>query len=83
MMPSIGGFLTYLKGLRPKKRIGYVFGSYGWGGQAVGQIEQILKDLGWDLPVTSTNINFRPTTKDIDNMKKTAIQLAKYIRNHD
>jgi len=83
MMPSIGGFLTYLKGLRPKNRIGFVFGSYGWGGQAVGQIEQILKDLSWDIPVTALNINFRPKKEDIDTVRKTASQLAKYLHQQN
>ena len=29
MLPSMGEFLTYLKGLRPRNRLGFVFGSYG------------------------------------------------------
>jgi flavorubredoxin len=83
MMPSIGGFLTYLKGLRPKNRIGFVFGSYGWGGQAVGQIEAILRDLSWELPIQSMNINFRPTKKDLDHARKQATQLAKHLKKID
>ena len=43
MMPTMGGFLTYLVGLRPRNRTGFVFGSYGWGGQAVGEIKKILR----------------------------------------
>ena len=35
MLPTVSGFLTYLKGLSPKNRIGLAFGSYGWGGQGV------------------------------------------------
>jgi len=42
MMPKMGEFLTYLKGLRPKNRIAFVFGSYGWGGQAVSDIEKMI-----------------------------------------
>jgi flavorubredoxin len=45
MLPTMGGFLTYLKGLKPRNRIGFVFGSYGWGGQAVGEIEKILRNI--------------------------------------
>ncbi len=45
MLPTVGAFLTYLKGLRPKKRIGFAFGSYGWGGQAIKEIETVMKNL--------------------------------------
>ncbi len=80
MLPSIGGFLIYLKGLRPKKRIGFVFGSYGWGGQAVGEIEKILKDLSWDMPIKSVNLNFVPDKKELNDVKKIGNDLGKYLK---
>ena len=80
MMPSVAGFLTYLKGLRPKKRIGFIFGSYGWGGQAVGEIEKIIKDLGWDMPIESVNLNYIPDEKELDDIKKTGNKLGKYLK---
>ena len=39
LLPTVGAFITYLEGLRPKNRIGLAFGSYGWGGQSVTKIE--------------------------------------------
>lgn len=79
MLPTMGGFLTYLKGLRPKNRIGFVFGSYGWGGQAVGEIEKILKDLSWDMPVESINLNYVPDEKELIEVKKTGNKIGKYL----
>ncbi|MBD3306131.1 MBL fold metallo-hydrolase [candidate division KSB3 bacterium] len=49
MLPTVGAFLTYFKGLAPKGRIGLAFGSYGWSGQSVGQIEDVLNACGFDL----------------------------------
>ncbi|ABZ83162.1 rubredoxin-oxygen oxidoreductase, putative [Heliomicrobium modesticaldum Ice1] len=49
MLPSVAAFLTYLKGLAPKQRVGLAFGSYGWGGQGVAQIEEALKAAGFDM----------------------------------
>ena len=80
MLPSFGGFLTYLKGLRPKNRIGFVFGSYGWGGQAVGEIEKILLDFSWDMPVESINLNFIPDEKELMDVKKIGSKLGKYLK---
>ena len=77
MLPSMGGFLTYLKGLRPKKRTGFVFGSYGWGGQAVGEIEKILNELHWELPEKSVRINYIPSEDDLNDAKKIGKKLVK------
>ena len=80
MLPTMGGFLTYIKGLRPKNRIGFVFGSYGWGGQAVGEIVKIVKDLSWDTPVDSVNLNYVPDEKELVDVKKTGEKLGKYLK---
>ena len=40
MLPRMADMLTYMKGLKPVNRIGAVFGSYGWSGEAVGQVTQ-------------------------------------------
>lgn len=80
MLPTMGGFLTYLKGLRPKDKIGFVFGSFGWGGQAVGEIEQVLKDLQWEIPEKSININYVPTKQDLSKTKQIGEKLAKHIK---
>ena len=81
MLPSMGEFLTYLKGLRPRNRTGFVFGSYGWGGQAVGQIETIIKELKWKIPEQSVNINYIPNNEDLTNLKKIGNKLGKSIKN--
>lgn len=47
MFPSIAAFMCYLKGLKPKNKIGAAFGSYGWGGGATKAItsEMVLMDI--------------------------------------
>ncbi|MEG2571192.1 MAG: FprA family A-type flavoprotein [Clostridia bacterium] len=44
VMPSVAAFLTYMKGLAPKNRVGLAFGSYGWSGESIPQIEAVLRD---------------------------------------
>lgn len=70
MLPSVGEFLTYLKGLRPAEKTGLVFGSYGWGGQAAGEIEEVLKKLKWELPLDKININYIPDAEKLEEVKK-------------
>ena len=80
MLPTMGGFLTYLRGLRPAQRVGFAFGSFGWGGQAVGEIEKIINGLNWDQPIESTNIKYVPDNNDLKKMKEIGVKLAKYIK---
>ena len=80
MLPKMGEFLTYLKGLRPKNRIGFVFGSFGWSGQAVGEIEKILAEMKWDLPEKSININFVPDKKELDQLRSIGMKLGMLVK---
>jgi flavorubredoxin len=45
MLPSVADVLTYIKGLKPKNKIGAAFGSYGWSGEAVKLITEALEDM--------------------------------------
>ncbi len=49
MLPSVAAFLVYMKGLKPKNRIGKAFGSYGWTGESIGKVEAILTDAGFEI----------------------------------
>lgn len=45
MLPIMADVMTYMKGLKPKNLIGAAFGSFGWSGEAVKQIEEILAEM--------------------------------------
>jgi len=79
MLPSMGAFLTYLKGLKPSGRIGVAFGSYGWGGQAVGEIEKVMQDLNWELPVEKVSVKYVPDDEELMLIKKTGNKLGKIV----
>lgn len=66
ILPTISAFLTYMKGLAPKNRIGVAFGSYGWGGQSIKQIEDILQEAGFSVPVKELKLQYVPTEDDLD-----------------
>ncbi|MBU8922828.1 MAG: FprA family A-type flavoprotein [Bacteroidales bacterium] len=79
MLPTVGAFLTYLKGLRPRDRVGMAFGSFGWGGQAVGQVEDVMKDLKWELPGEKIRINYIPDVDELVSVQDTAYEIGKKI----
>lgn len=73
MLPTVAGFLTYLKGLSPQNRIGLAFGSYGWGGQAVGHVEDILKECGFQM-MRSIKAQYIPDDAQLQEISNTLKQ---------
>ncbi|MDA8124777.1 MAG: flavodoxin domain-containing protein [Deltaproteobacteria bacterium] len=45
MLPVMADVMTYLRGLKPRNLLGAAFGSYGWSGEAVKQLEEILTEM--------------------------------------
>ena len=64
MLPTVASFLTYLKGLAPKNRFGLAFGSYGWGGQSIGLVENELKSCKFDL-LNKIKVNYIPRKQEL------------------
>ncbi len=68
MMPSVASFLTYLKGLSPKSRKAFAFGSYGWGSMSVKQIEGYLEDSGFEVK-GSFDSKYIPSRERLEEIK--------------
>ena len=49
IFPTVADVLSYLRGLKPRGLIGAAFGSYGWGGEAIGQLETALTEMKVEL----------------------------------
>ena len=49
MFPTVADILYYLKGLKPRNLIGGAFGSYGWSGEGISQVMELLAATGVDL----------------------------------
>jgi len=49
LFPTLPELLTYYKGLRPQNMLGAVFGSYGWSGESVRLLKELLE--GMKIPV--------------------------------
>lgn len=80
IFPKVSAFLTYLKGLRPRRRIGFAFGSYGWGGKVVSEIEEILRGIGWEIPYEGAKIRYVPDESDLDRLKETGRNIGDTVK---
>ncbi|MCC6013998.1 MAG: FprA family A-type flavoprotein [Candidatus Verstraetearchaeota archaeon] len=73
-------YATYLlKALRPPIKFAIILSSYGWGGGAIRQIQEILNGFKIDI-VGTLEINGPPTEENIQQIIKIAKDLAKKIK---
>lgn len=79
MLPTVSAFLTYVKGLRPKKRIGLAFGSYGWGGQGAREVAAAIKEMGWEIPLDFINIQYLPGEQELQTVREVGRKLGEMI----
>ncbi|MFA5319981.1 MAG: flavodoxin domain-containing protein [Candidatus Omnitrophota bacterium] len=66
MLPNLAGFIHLLKGLRPQNRLAAVFGSFGWAGGAVKEIEKILSESGLALTCEGISAQYSPDPRDLE-----------------
>ncbi len=60
IFPTVADVMTYLRGLKPRNKIGAVFGSYGWSGEAVKQLGNMLAEMKIELVGEPINAKYVP-----------------------
>jgi len=80
MLPNLAGFLALLKGFKAKGRIAGVFGSYGWAGGAVKEIEELLKAAGIEVAVNSCSAKYVPDEKETADCLRFAADFAAKVK---
>ncbi len=63
LFPTVADMLTYMKGLKPKNKIGAAFGSYGWSGESVKLINKELEAMKFDIIDPGIKIQYVPDKK--------------------
>lgn len=76
LMPQMAAVLTYLKGLRPKGKAGFSFGSYGWAKGGARDVQGYLEAMKCDLLREPIQVQFVPTQEDLDACREAGEQLA-------
>jgi len=80
MLPTLGGFLTYIKGLKPRGRIGFAFGSYGWSGEAANEIAKVMEEMKWEVPEEPLRIQYIPDEEELGNVREIGKKLASHLK---
>ena len=80
LFPTVADALTYLKGLKPRNLIGAAFGSYGWSGEAVGQVEDVLRGMKVDLIGESIKVKYVPDDEALARCYSQGMLVAEKLR---
>lgn len=80
IFPTLADVLTYLKGLRPKNKLGAAFGSYGWGGEAPKAVHEILSDMDLEMVEEPLRIQFVPDQEALDACRDFGRRIGQIIK---
>jgi flavorubredoxin len=80
LFPSLADVLTYLFGLRPQNKIGAVFGSYGWSGEATKQLVEYLEKM--KIPIIGeVKCQFVPDDEKLRECFELGVKVARELKN--
>jgi flavorubredoxin len=79
MFPTMGDFLTYMRGLRPKGKIFGLFGSHGWGGGAIKEMRRHLEMEKFEIWEKELSVQFIPNSEELSGAIQFGREFAKKI----
>jgi flavorubredoxin len=79
MYPTVGAFLTYIKGLRPKDRVAGAYGSCGWAGGAVKQVDSELRALGLEV-LEPVEVRYMPSREELEACAELGRDVARRVK---
>jgi flavorubredoxin len=80
MLPAISGFMEFVRGLASKNRIAAAFGSFGWAGGAVKEIEELINRSGMVLAQPGIGIKYVPDEAEFKRCYEFGKEFAAKIR---
>ena len=70
LLPGLMPVLEDLRGLKFRNKIGAAFGSYGWSGECVKQIEEHFQKCGIPLAAPGVRAMWQPTEEDLQSCRE-------------
>ncbi|MGF3521568.1 MAG: FprA family A-type flavoprotein [Candidatus Bathyarchaeia archaeon] len=80
VFPTLGSFLTYVTGLKPKDKLWCFFGSFGWGGGAVRGMTEIAKKAGFQVYEPGIEVKYIPDREDLKKCSELGSKIANQIK---
>jgi flavorubredoxin len=76
LFPTVSDLLTYMKGLKPKNKIGAAFGSYGWSGEAVKLVTKELEEMNFNVIDPGVRLQYVPDDKGLGACRELGKKIA-------
>jgi len=76
ILPQIADVMTYLKGLKPANLIGAAFGSYGWSGESVRDLEGLLKEMKVEITADAVSVKNVPDSGVLEKCQELGKKIA-------
>jgi len=76
ILPQMADVMTYLKGLKPANLIGAAFGSYGWSGESVRDLEGLLKEMKVEIAADAVSVKNVPDSGGLEKCQELGKKIA-------
>lgn len=80
LLPRMADVLTYMRGLKPTGRVAAAFGSYGWSGEAVKQINAYLEEMKFQVVDPGLRVLYRPDHDQLGACRELGKKVAQGIK---
>jgi len=79
LFPTVADVLTYLRGLKRQNLVGAAFGSYGWSGEAVSHVTEVLTAMKVELISDGVKVKYVPGADALAQCAALGRQLAEAV----
>jgi flavorubredoxin len=80
LLPTIMPILEDLKGLKFKNKVGAAFGTYGWSGEGVKLIEEILEKAKIKILQEGIKFKWQPTKEELGKCEEFGRSFAQKMK---
>ncbi len=82
IFPTVSDVLTYMKGLKPQNKLAAAFGSYGWSGESVAQIEAELKAMKFSILEPGLRLRYVPDEEGIAACRSLGERMGRAVKEN-
>lgn len=80
MLPRMADLLTYMKGLKPKGKAAAAFGSYGWSGEAVKEINKYMQEMNLQVVDEGLRVQYVPEHESLKKCRELGEKVAQAVK---
>ncbi len=80
LLPHMAGFLAYMKGLKPQKKLAAAFGSFGWSGESVKLLNAELEQMKLEIIEEGIRIKYVPDHDKLEECYEMGRRIGRAVK---